>query len=201
MGQHVCTTVGNVHSAGYSQTKALTADGRKAVLSTKVFCELISFVTYKIGVLMKCFACSVAHLDHLMLFRRFVSRKALGNGRAVLEGVGLDSNTIDSCFNSHPLNEEAAVQAGLVKWRGGQSHKPSTWEVLLKAMEYAQLQQQDIRGLMKELGVFGMLVFISELYVASVCMLVYVQVCVRLILFTCMCACMMLLGLVYSKRL
>ena len=54
--------------------------------------------------------------DHLMLFRTYVSRNAAGQARAVLEGVGLDSSTIDACFSAHPLNDEEIVQAGLVKW-------------------------------------------------------------------------------------
>ena len=57
-----------------------------------------------------------------------MSRKAANKGRAILEGVGLDTEAIEACFSSHPLNEEEAVQAGLTKWSAGQSHKPPTWE-------------------------------------------------------------------------
>ena len=115
--------------------------------------------------------------DYQMLFRKFVSRKALGDGRAVLEGVGLDSNTIDGCFNDHPVKEEAAIQAGLVKWCGGQSHKPSTWEVLIKAMEYAQLPQQDVRRLKEELDVLGMLFYTIVKY-SMWQVLVYKHACI-----------------------
>ena len=79
----------------------------------------------------------------------------------MLEGVGLDSDTIDACFSSNPMNDEAAVQAGLVKWCGGQGHKSSTWEVLIKAMEYAHIAQQHVQGLLKELGMFDMLFYIK----------------------------------------
>ena len=107
------------------------------------------------NVLSKCLALSTDHPDHLKLFRKFVSRKAAGKGRAVLEGVGLDSETIAACFNSHPLNEEEAVQAGLTKWCGGQYKKPPTWQVLFAAMEHAQIAKQHVHDL-KESGLFGM---------------------------------------------
>ena len=92
---------------------------------------------------MKCRAFSADHPDHLILFRTFVSRKAATKGRAVLEGVGLVTETIDACFSSHPLDEEA-VQAGLTRWCGGQGRQPPTWEVLISAMEYAKIAQQHI---------------------------------------------------------
>ena len=109
------------------------------------------------------------HPNRLILFRRFVSRTAASNGRAVLEGVGLESETIAACFNSHPLNEEEAVQAGLIKWSEGQGSKPATWNVLFAAMDYAQIGQKHVNSLKKELDLFGMQ---------------YVFLCV------CMCACM-----------
>lgn len=89
--------------------------------------------------------------DCLVLFREYVSRNSASKGRAVLEGVGLNSTTIEACFNSHPLDEEGAVQAGLIRWSEGHSHKAPTWAVLLNAMEYAGLALQDIQGLEKEL--------------------------------------------------
>ena len=88
--------------------------------------------------------------DHLMLFRRYVSRNAAGKARAVLEGVGLDTSTIEACFSAHPLNDEEIVQAGLVRWRDGQGspHKqPPTWEVLISAMKYAGIALQHINEL------------------------------------------------------
>ena len=85
-----------------------------------------------------------------MLFRQYVSRNAAGKARAVLEGVGLDAANIEACFGSHPQHEEA-VQAGLVKWSEGRSHKAPSWKVLLQAMEYAGIAQQHIRGLKEEL--------------------------------------------------
>ena len=107
------------------------------------------------NVLSKCLALSTDHPDHLILFRKYVSRKAACKGRAVLEGVGLDSETIAACFNSHPLNEEEAVQAGLIEWCGGQSKKPPTWQVLFAAMEYAQIAKQHVNDLKNEPGLFG----------------------------------------------
>ena len=95
---------------------------------------------------------STEHQDYLMLFRKHVSRKAAGRGRALLEGLGLDTPTIDACFASHPLREEEAVQDGLTKWSEGQSTKQPTWEVLLVAMEYAQIARQYVMELKKDLG-------------------------------------------------
>ena len=91
--------------------------------------------------------------DHLMLFRRYVSRKAAGKARAVLEGVGLETSTIDACFSAHPLNDEEIVQAGLLKWRDGQGNQqPPTWEVLILAMEYAGMAQQHVKELKGKLA-------------------------------------------------
>ena len=103
------------------------------------------------NVLVKCLAFSADRPDHLILFRKYVSRQAATKGRAVLEGVGLDLGTMDACFSSHPQDDEGAVQAGLTKWSSGQSYKPPTWEVLLQAMEYAKIAQQPIDALRKEL--------------------------------------------------
>ena len=81
-----------------------------------------------------------------------MSRTAADNGRAVLEGVGLHTATIRPCFEDHPRNTEAAVQAGLTKWIEGKGCQPPTWEVLLGAMEYAQIAQQHIQDLKADLG-------------------------------------------------
>ena len=129
------------------------------------------------NVFSKCFTLSADHPDHLILFRTYVSRKAVGKGRAVLEGVGLDSETIGACFSS--VNEEEAVQAGLVKWCDGRGNKLPTWRVLFAAMEYALIAQQHVDELKKETGHFGMQ------YVTGVCVRVCVCACVRV----CMCAC------------
>ena len=121
--------------------------------------------------LAKCFALSTDHPGHMILFRKYVSRKAAGKGRAVLEGVGLDSETIDACFNGS--NEEEAVQAGLIKWCGGRGYQLATWGVLFAAMEYAQLAQQHVHDLKKESGLFGMQ------YVTDVCVCVCECTCVH----------------------
>ena len=107
------------------------------------------------NVLSKCLASSTDNSDYLILFRKFVSRKAAGKGKAVLEAVGLNSETIAACYNSHPLNEEEAVQAGLIMWCDDQGNKPPTWQVLFAAMEYAQIAKRHVRDLKKESGLFG----------------------------------------------
>ena len=119
------------------------------MLSQKVFGKLVSSVTCE-EYAVKCCALSADHPDHLKLFRKYVSRKAATKGRAVLEGVGLLTFTIDACFSSHPLDEKA-VQAGLTRWSGGQGHQPPTWEVLISAMEYAEIEQKHMEDLRKEL--------------------------------------------------
>ena len=95
---------------------------------------------------------SVDRTDHLKLFRRHVSRTAAGKGRAVLEGVELDTAVIQACFEDHPHSVEEAVQSGLTKWSGGQGCQPPTWEVLLGAMEYAQISLQYTNDLKTALG-------------------------------------------------
>ena len=82
-----------------------------------------------------------------MLFRKHVSRRAADKGRAVLEGVGLDAPTIQTCFEDHPQKVESTVQTGLTKWSEGQGLQPPTWQVLLGAMQYAEIAQQDIQDL------------------------------------------------------
>lgn len=90
--------------------------------------------------------------DHVELFRKHVSRKAADKGKAVLEGVGLDNTAITTHFSNNPRNVEEAVQSGLIAWAGGHSCKEPTWEVLLGAMEHAQIEQQHIQGFKTDLG-------------------------------------------------
>lgn len=92
------------------------------------------------------------------LFREFVSRKAAGKGRAVLEGLGHPPETIQACYVDNPLNEEAAVQAGLIKWteRDGDH---CTWQVLLDAMRYAGIGAIHCKNLKDELRMRKGIVF------------------------------------------
>ena len=88
-----------------------------------------------------------------LLLRTHVSRRAAGKGRAVLEGVGLDAPTIAACYTAHPLNEEETVQDGLtLQWCGGEGFQPPTREVLIEAVEYAEIAKQDIHSLKEGLG-------------------------------------------------
>ena len=99
-------------------------------------------------------ALSAGRTDHIMLFRRYVSRKAAGKARAVLEGLSLDTPTTDACFSAHTKDEEI-VQAGLVKWKEGQGllqEQLPTWKVILSAMEYAEIAQQHIKELEEKLA-------------------------------------------------
>lgn len=94
---------------------------------------------------------SAACKGYLLLFRTYVSRKSAGKGRAVLEGIGLDPETIEACYGRHPLNEEEAVQAGLNKWVEGHHGYHPTWRALLDAMVYAGIGHQHCQGLREEL--------------------------------------------------
>ena len=85
---------------------------------------------------------------YLMLFRKYVSRRASGKGRAVLEGVGLDTPTIAACYSA-PENEEEAVQDGLTRWAEGKGFQPPTWKVIVEAVEYTEIAQEDIQSLKK----------------------------------------------------
>ena len=80
-----------------------------------------------------------------------MSRKAAGKVNAVLEGVGLEPETIRECINSHSHNDEEAVQDGLIRWKEGQGTQPPTWAVLVEAMEFSRIDQDSIRGLKVEL--------------------------------------------------
>ena len=86
-----------------------------------------------------------------MLLRKYVSKKATGKERAVLEGVGLESETIKVCFKNNPSDVENAVQDGLIEWKDGQG-LPPTWKVLIDAMNDAEVAQQHIQDLKAELG-------------------------------------------------
>ena len=121
------------------------------MLSQNVYGELVSSVTCEECAVKYC-VFSADRPDHLVLFRTFVSRIAAAKGRAVLEGVWLDSSTIESCFNNaNNANEEAAVQDGLIKWKDGQGRQPPIWEVLISAMKAARIALQHIEDLKKEL--------------------------------------------------
>ena len=90
--------------------------------------------------------------DYRELFRKHVSRKAAGKEKAVLEGVGLDDAAIETQFRNNPNNVEEAVQSGLIAWSRGYYYKEPTWEVLLAAMEYAEIAEQHIQDLKTALG-------------------------------------------------
>ena len=85
-----------------------------------------------------------------MMLRKFVSRVAAGKGRAILEGLGLPAGTREMCFVNNPSNVEEAIQYGLLQWKNGHGYNP-TWEVLLKAMAYAEVAVQNVEKLKNEI--------------------------------------------------
>ena len=166
-----------------------TSTRKEDILSQKVSGEFIRCVVYEECVV-KYLAFSTDLPDHLRLFRTCVSRKAAIKGRPVLEGVGLSAETIEACFSSHPLNEEEAVQAGLTKWSGGQGLQPPTWEVLIEAMEYAQIAQRHIKGLKENVASWGYVVYASAQCVECLHTCVCVCACVCTYICVCMHVCM-----------
>ena len=85
-----------------------------------------------------------------MMLRTFVSRVAAGKGRAILEGLGLPAGTREMCFVNNPLNMEEAIQCGLLQWKNGHGYS-HTWEVLLRAMAYAEIPVQDVKKLKEKI--------------------------------------------------
>ena len=81
-----------------------------------------------------------------MMLRTFVSRVAAGKGRAVLEGLGLPEGMREMCFVNNPSNVEEAIQCGLLQWKNGHGCSP-TWDMLLRAMAYAEIPLQDVKEL------------------------------------------------------
>ena len=81
-----------------------------------------------------------------------MSRNAAGKGRALLEGLWLDTPVIRACFKDYPQDEEEAVQAGIVKWIEGTGRQPPTWETLLKAMHYARIGHHHVQNLREDLS-------------------------------------------------
>ena len=154
-----------------------TSFRKESILSQKVSGEFIRCVVCEECVA-KCLSFSADRPDQLILFRTYVSRKAAKKGRAVLEGVGLRTHAIDACFSNHPLHEEEAIQEGLTKWSNGQSDKPPTWQVLLDAMNYAEIAQEHVKGLKRKLGLLGMLFSLVKQCVTNVCVCVRACVCV-----------------------
>ena len=114
--------------------------------------ELLQWVWSAAASVQKCptFCLLAACKRFAVLFRKHVSRNAAGKGRAILEWVGLDPEVIDQCYGSPTLDEEAAVQKGLHKWRETDGDC-CTWEVLLDAMKFAGIAQQHCRELVQEL--------------------------------------------------
>ena len=137
-----------------SSADSLQSDG--ANLSQKVYGELIILVSWWRNVSVKSFPSNAERTDYPSLMRRYVSRRAAGNGSAVLEGVGLDAPTIETCFSEYSFSEEEAVQNRLIRWLEGRGRQPPTWVVLVEAMAYAQIDQHAVQGLKKGLGLSGM---------------------------------------------
>ena len=122
------------------------------VQSTAKAAELLSWWCSVAALLQYClpFVCVTDCERYAVLFREFVSRKAFGRGKAILEFVGLTREVIDMCYMSNPLDDEEAIQDGLKKWRESRGDR-CTWQVLLDAMKFAGVKQQHCSELVEEL--------------------------------------------------
>ena len=90
--------------------------------------------------------------DYRELFRNCVSRYAAHKAKALLEALGLENEAIETHFWNNPRNVEEAVHCGLIQWSRGHESKQPTWEMLLGAMEHAQIAKHHISGLKNDLG-------------------------------------------------
>ena len=90
-----------------------------------------------------------ARKDYAVLLRD-VSRPSAGKGRAVLEYFGSE---VERFYDKESENKEEAVQSGLLAWARGEvkSYRPTTWEVLIGAMKYADISVCAIEKLKEEL--------------------------------------------------
>ena len=85
-----------------------------------------------------------------IILRTYVSRRAAGKGRALLEKLGLAPEKIALCYNKHHQDEEEVVQEGLYAWKDDVTSDP-TWKVLVEAMVYAGIGAQHVEELKEEL--------------------------------------------------
>ena len=94
-----------------------------------------------------------ARKNYAILLRKYVSRKSAGKGKAVLEYVGFDGSEIEMFYVKKQKDEEEAVHSGLLEWASGKAKGccPTTWEVLIGAMEHAEISVQYINKLKEEL--------------------------------------------------
>ena len=83
------------------------------------------------------------------LVRIYVSQKAAGKDRALMDFLGLDQSRIQKHYANHPRNIVEAVQAALMEWAGSSPSK--TWKMLVDAMKQAEFAVQEVRGLTEEL--------------------------------------------------
>ena len=82
--------------------------------------------------------------------REYVSRQSAGKGRAVLEYFGFE---VEMFYVKNSKNEEDSVQSSLLEWARGKarSYHPTSWEVLIGAMEHAEISEHAIDNLKEEL--------------------------------------------------
>ena len=114
-----------------------------------VVCQVLCS-DYRVCSIVSPFVSFAACERYAVLFRKYVSRKGTGKGRAILEWVGLSPEVINQCYRIPGFDEEEAIQQGLHRWRET-CGDCCTWQVLLGAMQFAGIAQQHCTELVEEL--------------------------------------------------
>ena len=124
----------------------------------------------------------VGRSDYLELFRDYVSKNSADCGKAVLEKLGLTDAAIAECFRNNHGDVVEAVQDGLKQWSKGQGSRPSTWGVLLRAIEgnIAIQHRNKLKAILGQpgtyvLGVAYVLACVCT-FVLALCTIAYVRV-------------------------
>ena len=86
-----------------------------------------------------------------MLFRKYVSNHATGKGTLLLAALGLEKASIDAVYGPVDNKEIDAVHKGLLKWSDGHASNKPTWQVLLDAMDDAEIAEKPCKELKEKL--------------------------------------------------
>ena len=80
-----------------------------------------------------------------------MSKHATGKGELLLAALGLDRASIDAAYGSVEKTEISAVHDGLIRWSEGNARKRPTWQVLLNAMDDAEIAEKPCKELKEKL--------------------------------------------------
>lgn len=138
------------------------------------------------------FCCRPSHA-----FQNLCEQQCSRQSKWVLEGIGLDTPTMDACFSAHPLSDEEIVhtsRAGqMERWPDLLPKQPPTWEVLITAMKNAKIDPMHSEELEESL----VWCFESQRYIYSTSHVMWLQLRLDI-----QCGCMLhffLLSLAYHS--